>query len=144
MKYLIVFSLRLLGSVGNCTHNSESHALVENCDDVLVSREIYFKVGSANIDFDKSINELERIANHVMRCNKKFQISVNNDSRGSEKSSVDITILKANNIKESLVDLGVSRELLFPVGKGCSEPIINDPQSESEYALNRRVEISPI
>jgi outer membrane protein OmpA-like peptidoglycan-associated protein len=144
MKYLIVLLLSLLGSFGNYNHCNESNALVNNCDDAYISREIYFKMGSANIDFDKSSKELERIANHIIFCNKKFQISVHNDSRGPEKSSVDITILKANNIKESLVNLGVNQDLLFPVGKGCSEPIINNPQSESEYALNRRVEITPL
>lgn len=144
MKYLIVFLLKLLGSFENYNHCNESYTFEVNCESTYMSREIYFKVGSANIDFDKSSKELERIANHIMNCNKKFQISVHNDNRGSEKSSVDITVLKANNIKNSLVNLGVNGELLYAIGKGSSEPIISNPQNESEHSLNRRVEITPL
>jgi outer membrane protein OmpA-like peptidoglycan-associated protein len=144
MKYLLILILTIFYNIEDNNPKIQDYRMPNNCDSTYISRDIYFKVGTANLDLEKSSQELNRIAEHIIKCNIKFEISVHIDNRYPTKSSIDITVIRAINIKNTLVSLGVEERLIAPIGKGYSEPIIKEPQNESDFALNRRVEIRPL
>ncbi|MCS7037549.1 MAG: OmpA family protein [Saprospiraceae bacterium] len=75
----------------------------------------------------------------------KVEIASHTDCRGTAKYNEDLSQRRANGVVEYLVQHGISRERLRPVGYGESEPRnhCSDgvPCTEAEHARNRRTEI---
>ena len=83
---------------------------------------------------------LDAVAGLAMICSEyRLEIGVHTDARGAESFNRTKSQTRAETITSYLVERGVQRGALVPVGYGESRPI--DPAQTSEaYALNRRVE----
>lgn len=73
-----------------------------------------------------------------------FEISGHTDSRGDDNYNMKLSKSRANFVRDLLIKRGVDPNSLVAVGKGETQPIIKDAQTESEHEQNRRVEISII
>jgi outer membrane protein OmpA-like peptidoglycan-associated protein len=62
------------------------------------------------------------------------------DAVGSEAYNMELSKQRAESVTRYLVEHGVAREQLQPVGKGKSEPLVADPYD----ARNRRVQFNPL
>lgn len=72
----------------------------------------------------------------------KFEISGHTDSRGEDNYNMKLSANRANFVKNLLIKRGANANSLIAVGKGETEPIVKDAQTEPEHEQNRRVEIS--
>jgi outer membrane protein OmpA-like peptidoglycan-associated protein len=61
------------------------------------------------------------------------------DNTGSASTNDEISMKRAENVVAALVELGVEKSRLTPVGKGSSEPIGSNSTAEGR-SKNRRVE----
>lgn len=113
-------------------------ASIRRSQDVLVAT---FK-GEAFFDYDSSqllpggYREIARIAS-VLNKYQQTQIEVggHTDSTGSEKYNQQLSMRRAEAVKNALLQQGVASARIFAVGYGESRPI------SSSHAMNRRVEI---
>lgn len=73
-----------------------------------------------------------------------FEISGHTDSRGDDNYNLKLSQKRANFVRDLLIKRGAEAASLKAVGKGETEPIIKDAQTEPEHEQNRRVEIKVI
>lgn len=102
-------------------------------------------------DFDKDIlkNEFKVEFDSLVAQMKefpgaRFEIAGNTDSRGSDSYNDNLSLRRANTIKNLLVKEGFKEEQFVVVGHGEKQPTIAKPKNEKEHALNRRVEVKII
>lgn len=122
------------------TEKNEIRTIPPNCDSVLIVRNIYFALSSDSILLDRSISGLMEISNLISRCSGHYEVSVHFDQR-ARIGAVDLSALRARQLRFTLIKLGVEEYRITAVGKHSNYPIILNPQSEEEYAVNRRIEI---
>ncbi len=70
-----------------------------------------------------------------------FEISGHTDSRGDDNYNMKLSEKRARFVRDLLIKRGADAASLKAVGRGESEPIIKDAQTEPEHEQNRRVEI---
>ena len=87
----------------------------------------------------KSMKEINRIKD-IMQKNPKvrYEVQGHTDSVGDPQSNQRLSERRAQAIVDKMVELGISRSRLVPVGKGESEPIASNATEEGR-AKNRRV-----
>lgn len=71
----------------------------------------------------------------------KFEISGHTDVRGEDDYNTKLSDKRARFVRELLIKRGVDPSSLVAVGRGKTEPIIKDAQTEPEHEQNRRVEV---
>jgi len=71
----------------------------------------------------------------------KVQITAHTDNVGSNKFSMDLSVKRAQSVKEYLVQKGCNPENIQTFGKGKNEPL-NENLTEDERAKNRRFEFA--
>jgi outer membrane protein OmpA-like peptidoglycan-associated protein len=109
--------------------------------DIYRTRKIYFTIGKPSIDTSSEM-ELKKILNFLEINNSiKIEIGVHIDSRIPSEGSLKITYLKALEIKNYFVRNGIQEIRLTAKGFEAEQPLIDDPKTEAEFALNRRVEL---
>ena len=74
----------------------------------------------------------------------RFEIAGHTDERGSDAYNERLSLRRAQNIKQMLVDRGVAEDILEVVGHGRRLPVIPNARTEEDNAQNRRVEINII
>ncbi len=70
----------------------------------------------------------------------KLEIRAHTDESGNYENNIKLTKMRADSVLNYLVQRGISKERLIPVGKGDSEPIA-DNSSIPGRQLNNRIEI---
>ena len=75
---------------------------------------------------------------------EQFEISGHTDSRGDDNYNMKLSQKRANFVRDLLIKRGADASSLIAVGRGETEPIIKDAQTEPEHEQNRRVEIKVI
>lgn len=105
---------------------------------LLVTRAIRFKPDSFEI-LDSSIPELERLKAQILDTKYTVMIIGHTADLGYAASQLKLSILRAQAIKEYLVDQGISKKRLKVEGYGGTKPIADNTTEEGK-ALNRRVE----
>ena len=104
----------------------------------LISNNIQFEANTANI-LPGSIPELEIVFNAMKLKSFKIEIAGHTANYGSSSAMYDLSLLRAQAIKDYLVELGISEKRLTIRGYGGSKPIA-DNGTEAGKAKNRRVE----
>lgn len=74
----------------------------------------------------------------------KFEISGHTDSRADDDYNLRLSEKRAKYVRDLLIKRGVDASTLIPVGKGETELIVKDAQTEPEHEQNRRVEVKII
>lgn len=108
-------------------------------DGKIISYAITFETGKADIK-PESLVEISRIAK-LMQENPDlvFEVQGHCDATGSDKVNDPLSQKRAEAIVDALVEQGIARSRLTPVGKGSHEPIASNSTDEGR-AKNRRVE----
>jgi OOP family OmpA-OmpF porin len=102
---------------------------------------IEFDGNRAEISSD-SYGVLDRISATLERCREtSVEVGAHSDSEGSASRNRDRTQARAEAIVDYLVDAGVKRERLKPVGYGEDNPVA-DNDTTAGKAANRRIEFS--
>ena len=107
-----------------------------------ILEKVYFKTGSAKLQ-KRSWALLDNVAAVLIAHPeiKKIRVEGHSDKSGSLKYNMILSKKRANTVVRYLVGRGqVSRSRLVAVGYGPKKPLIKDPKSKEEAALNRRVE----
>ena len=73
-----------------------------------------------------------------------FEISGHTDSRGDDNYNMRLSDKRAKLVRELLLKRGVDPTILVAVGKGETEPIVPNAQTEPEHEQNRRVDVKSI
>ncbi|MFZ1497419.1 MAG: OmpA family protein, partial [Saprospiraceae bacterium] len=105
---------------------------------------IYYDFNQSYIR-DEAKTELDKLLN-MLNDNKDLiiEIASHTDARGTNKYNQRLSQRRADSVVRWLVDKGIERDRLVPVGYGESLPVNNCknniPCSEKEHQLNRRTE----
>ena len=102
---------------------------------------IFFDFGSYELN-PESYELLNKFSEEMKsNQNLKVQITGHTDDIGSEDFNAELSLKRAQSVKEYLVLKGCNPENIQTYGKGKSEPL-NENMTESGRAKNRRVEFS--
>lgn len=101
-----------------------------------------FNMTSMKPEYEAQVDEL--VAAMKEFPGGKFEISGHTDSRGSEEYNRKLSQKRAEYIKDMLAKRGIPAEDITAIGKGMSDPVIQDAKEEAEHEQNRRVDIKII
>ena len=73
-----------------------------------------------------------------------FEVSGHTDSRGDDNYNLRLSDKRAKFVRELLLKRGVDPSVLVAVGRGETEPIVPNAQTEPEHEQNRRVDVKII
>lgn len=103
--------------------------------------------GDVTFDLDSDVvrpglsNELDRIAQIMIKYPQtSILVEGHTDATGSESYNQQLSVRRANSVKDLLVRRGVPEYRITPVGYGLSRPIATNATPEGRQ-MNRRVEI---
>jgi outer membrane protein OmpA-like peptidoglycan-associated protein len=118
-----------LRSILNSIHSEEV---------LLITDKISFKVGSAEI-LKSSYPELDKIYKVLLERDVVIRIEGHTDDKGSDSDNQELSLKRAEAIKNYFYSKGIQMEQLQVVGYGESRPIASNKSKEGR-AKNRRVE----
>lgn len=101
---------------------------------------LYFKGDSAQLtdasrkDFDDVFKDIER------RSAYEVEVTGHTDSVGDRKYNMDLSMRRANAIRDKLVARGIDKNLIFVYGRGENDLLVKTRDNRHE-PRNRRVEI---
>jgi len=88
---------------------------------------------------------LRRLSRVMERCpSSKIEISGHTDSDGSRDYNRDLSRRRASSVGRILNDEGVPRRRMTAFGYGEDQPLMRYERTESDKALNRRIEFTVI
>jgi outer membrane protein OmpA-like peptidoglycan-associated protein len=117
-------------------------------EELTFTLQIYYDQFSAEIRED-AVPELERLWG-ILKDNPalKVEISAHTDTRGDRESNLRLSQKRADSVVKWLIQKGIPRRQLIPMGYGESQPIKPCPTSrsclEEDHQLNRRTEFRVI
>jgi len=111
--------------------------------DSKILENIFFSFDSADItdDSEAEINELSRFMD--AHPDIGIDISGHTDNLGSEEYNANLSLNRANALRDRLISLGTPAHRIHAEGFGAKNPIA-DNTSESGRAKNRRIEIKVV
>jgi len=101
-----------------------------------------FATGSANLDSDKSKEQLDNIA-EIMKAYPKVAIKLGGytDNTGSEDANLSLSQSRADNVMAALVARGIDGSRMTSEGYGIAHPVASNDTEEGR-AQNRRIAIN--
>ena len=101
-----------------------------------------FATGSANIDMDKSAEQLENIA-QIMKAypNVKIKLGGYTDNTGSAEGNMKLSAARANAVRAALVAKVIDATRIETEGYGVAHPVATNDTAEGR-AQNRRIAIN--
>lgn len=138
---IIIFTLILLGAILlSSLTDAETNAL-SLLDSLNKADLIYFEFGSSDLK-PESCEILDKLADDLKsNPGLKLQITGHTDNIGSDEFNLDLSLRRAQSVKDYLVLKGCDSENILTSGKGKSEPL-NENTSEPDRTKNRRVEFT--
>lgn len=120
----------------------EARELEENIKQELenIIESLQFEVNSSNID-QSSLDELDRLA-QIMKDDTELRLIIrgHTDNTGNSSDNLELSIDRANAVKEFLVKNGVQADRIAAFGYGETRPIASN-ETEEGREQNRRVEL---
>jgi outer membrane protein OmpA-like peptidoglycan-associated protein len=124
----------------NVMASSEASS-IRRSEDVLVATfkgETFFNHDSSML-LPGGYSEISRLSNVLNKYNQtQIEVGGHTDSTGSEQYNQQLSMRRAESVKNALTQQGISASRIRTFGYGESRPISSDP------AMNRRVEITII
>jgi len=115
----------------------------EGCNVPTILEGVAFDTNATSIRPDTA-RELERVVAGLARCGqKRMRIEAHTDSVGTAAQNERLSELRAESVRDYLVNRGVDPEQLETYGFGERKPIA-DNSTPAGRARNRRVEIHPL
>lgn len=110
-------------------------------DSINRSETVYFDYGKYELK-EETYFLVDKIAEFMKEDSTlKLQITGHTDDRGSEEFNLELSMKRANAVRDYLISKGVSAENISVAAKGKNEPV-NGNSDNNQRALNRRVEFS--
>ena len=109
---------------------------------IVILEKVHFELNKDIIKPD-SFDLLDEVADTI-RLNPEIgniEVAGHTDSQGGDRFNLDLSARRASSVVNYLVDKGVERDRLVPVGYGETRPI-DDNKTEEGRAANRRVEFN--
>ena len=100
---------------------------------------LFFPVNKEDL-LPTSIPELKRVAEIIKANSLKVEISGHTDNTGTNEYNQELSEKRAKAVRDFLLSLGVSNDLVSIIGYGSKKPVA-DNQTEEGKAKNRRVEL---
>ena len=120
-----------------------SREQVISCDErlagLLSDARIEFETGSAVIGLESG-SLLNSVAQAASTCPGTLRIEGHTDNVGSARSNNDLSLRRAEAVRQALIRRGLPPERLISEGRGAGTPIA-DNTSAAGRARNRRIEI---
>lgn len=125
----------------DATQNSDERA--SNCEtdlsDIMAKSIIHFPIASARVS-DESLGLISKLAGAIQNCGSVIvTVEGHTDKIGSPERNQQLSIARANAVREALVAIGADPTRLASRGFASTRPFANDETAEA-YALNRRIE----
>lgn len=106
---------------------------------VYVLNNIYFNFDLADLNHE-SKDELAQLVDILTKNKKiKIEISGHTDSIGSARYNDRLSLKRVNNVRDFLIENGISKSRIKAFGKGSREPLASN-NDETGRRKNRRVE----
>lgn len=103
---------------------------------------ILFEEASAQIDQAADLEELEQLLLFMqVKTDIRIVVEGHTDKVGAEKYNLDLSLRRANAVKEYLVKKGIDASRIDTKGYGWSAPAYPYQGTEKENPLNRRIEV---
>ena len=99
---------------------------------------VFFDFGKFDL-LTTSILELNRFANIINTFQRKIEISGHTDNVGDDTNNLVLSEKRAESVRNYLISIGCSSELLISKGYGESKPVHSN-DTDNNRAKNRRVE----
>ena len=124
----------------NYKKKSEDEAVdvTKNKDDSIIQI-IYFDFDKSNLSIE-SINKIKKFLKEYNDKIEKYLIVGHTDTRGSEEYNINLSINRANAVKNILIQNGVIENNIKIIGKGEKNLMIKTAD-EVSHPINRRAEI---
>ena len=108
-------------------------------DKLVQENPIEFQRDSMDLS-DKSKTTISKLVVVVRACSGlKIEIHGHTDSEGKHQNNIQLSLKRADAVKQYLVELGLSPDLLTAVGFGPDHPVASN-RTPSDRARNRRIE----
>jgi len=109
----------------------------------------YISFTTVNFDFNKSealdtkqFNEILQLADKlIFDSTLKISIAGFADGKGNINHNEELSLLRANDVKDYMIELGVKEEQVLLSANGIDDPVAENT-SEQGRAMNRRVELA--
>jgi outer membrane protein OmpA-like peptidoglycan-associated protein len=107
--------------------------------DVLILKNVQFDIARYRIK-PSSFMELDKLVT-ILKAHPQYDIAIHGhtDNSGNKGANLELSLARANSVKEYLVSKGIPAAKLSTGGFGSSQPI-SDNNQDAGRALNRRVE----
>lgn len=107
-----------------------------------IDLDILFQEASAQIDQAADLEELEQLLLLLKdKTDLRILVEGHTDKVGTEKYNLDLSLRRANAVKEYLVKKGIDASRIETKGYGWSTPAYPYQGTEKENPLNRRIEV---
>ena len=100
---------------------------------------IYFDFDNSKLS-EVSKNTLFNFLNKNKKKLSRYIIFGHTDTKGSSKYNMNLSIKRAESVKEALLDQGIAPDDISILGKGENELAINTPDN-TKHPANRRAEV---
>ncbi len=107
-------------------------------DSVNNSETVYFDFGKYELK-NETYTIIDKVAEEL-KNNEKFVLNITGftDDKGSEGFNIELSLKRANAVRDYLISKGINGEKIIVSAMGKNEPV-NDNSTEIERAMNRRV-----
>lgn len=105
----------------------------------IVLKNVLFENNKATLK-NESFKELDLLALNIIKSAIVIEISGHTDNVGDANKNIELSMARAEAVKNYLVSKKVNPSIIFCKGYGGTQPIANN-QTEQGRALNRRVEM---
>ena len=110
----------------------------EDLDALVKLKNIEFDSNKATLT-EKGSATVDEVATILRRTSAKVEIQGHTDDRGEEAANLGLSQRRADTVLQALTDRGVPAEQLTAIGKGESEPVVDNETTEGR-ARNRRIQ----
>lgn len=112
----------------------------ENMDKDLDIKQVFFMKG-VNQMTNNSIERLDKVVLFLKnKPSSKIELKGHTDVMGDTEKNMELSISRAKVVTEYLLSKGILESRIHFQGYGGTKPLIANPQSEEERAVNRRVD----
>jgi outer membrane protein OmpA-like peptidoglycan-associated protein len=103
---------------------------------------LLFKTGSADLDMDKSKDQLTNVA-EIMKAYPKVELKVGGytDNQGKADANKKLSEARAKSVVKALTGMGVAAKRLDPEGYGAEHPVCAANDTDECKAKNRRISV---
>jgi outer membrane protein OmpA-like peptidoglycan-associated protein len=128
------------GSVSKPKEAVKPVSAFEKMDNDLAVKQVFF-IKSVNKMTDNSVERLDKVVDFLKKnLNAKVELNGHTDVLGDALKNMELSVSRTQVVAEYLISKGILDNRILSKGYGSSHPIIADPKTEEERAVNRRVE----